>query len=51
MKAPSEMTTTQLVLAIRQIESSPSAHRSWQIQKMVDENLAALRAELDRRQS
>lgn len=44
-----DMTDYQLHHTVKQIEASPSSHRSWKVQQMVDENLAKLYAEARRR--
>lgn len=49
MKNPANMKDHEIIIAIRRIEQSPSAHRSWKIQQMVTENLNALRTEAQRR--
>ena len=46
---PTEMTDSQLIMTIRQIESSPRGHQPFSILKQIDEHLAELRDEAYRR--
>ena len=48
-KPISEMTDFQIAMEIRQIESSPTAHRPASIMRQVEEHLANLREELRKR--
>ena len=49
MTTPTEMTDAQLLMTIRQCESSPSAHRTASIAEAAREYLRELYDEADRR--